>query len=158
MDNLVFRAGRVEDLPQLVLLEQDAFSEPWSEQSLSPLLEVEGSFLLVAEKNFQLVGYAAYTSVLEEGMIANLCVYSGERGNGIGRELFQRLIQHGETQGIRVFYLEVRISNEAAITLYEKEGFEVVGRRKNFYSKPTEDAWVYRKEVGAPENSGGGRE
>ena len=79
---------------------------------------------------------------LDEGEITNVAVSEACRNRGYGEQLVTELMQQGGKHGIRRYVLEVRVSNEPAIRLYQKLGFSVLGTRKNFYEKPTEDAYI----------------
>ena len=88
-------------------------------------------------------GYAGMTQVLDERDICNVATVPEFRGKGVGRAIVEALIENARETGASVVMLEVRASNKAAITLYEKAGFSLVGKRKNFYSFPREDALLY---------------
>lgn len=150
-NNSIIRKAKFEDLEALAFLEQSCFSEPWSVDGIKSMIETVGSFVVVIEIEEKILGYAAYTSVLDEGMIANICVDPHVRNQGFGSQLLKELIREGKAKGLSVLFLEVRVSNEPAICLYEKEGFVKVGTRKNFYRKPLEDAFIYRKILGKEE-------
>ena len=83
--------------------------------------------------------------VLEEADITNVAVDVPFRGRGIGFLMLQELMRIGRERGVEAFTLEVRQSNQAAISLYERLGFENCGIRKNFYEKPTEHAVIMWK-------------
>ena len=85
--------------------------------------------------------------VLDEGYISNVAVTSGARGKGIGSCLLKKLDEYAKEHEIKTISLEVRPSNAPAIALYEKFGYKQVGRRKNFYSHPTEDGLILTKEA-----------
>ncbi len=134
--------GEVADLEALV------FAEPWSKASLALLLE-EGNIGFVAlDEGPKVVGYGGMVTVLDEGQITNIAVDPACRRQKIGENIVLALLRYGEENGISSFSLEVRESNAAAIALYEKLGFAAVGTRKNFYSKPTENAIVMIKNIG----------
>ena len=88
------------------------------------------------------VGSAGFTAVLDEGYITNIAVHPDFRRQGAATELTEAVIEKAKELKLSFLSLEVRASNEAAISLYEKFGFLNVGRRKNFYSEPTEDAVI----------------
>ena len=79
---------------------------------------------------------------VDEGQITNIAVHPDHRGQGLGLAIVQALIKHAKAERLASITLEVRVSNTPAITLYKKVGFLEVGRRKGFYTKPTEDALI----------------
>lgn len=79
---------------------------------------------------------------LDEGEITNVAISEACRNRGYGEQLVTELMQQGRKHGISRYVLEVRVSNEPAIRLYQKLGFSVLGTRKNFYEKPSEDAYI----------------
>lgn len=122
-------------------LEKICFSEPWSAQGI--LDESERGCFLAAYVDGVFAGYAGMTSVLDERDICNVATDPKFRGMGVGRALVKALIDDAVLTGASVVMLEVRKSNSAAIALYEKAGFVLVGQRKNFYRMPREDALLY---------------
>ena len=122
-------------------LEKLCFSEPWSEKAI--LEEAERGFFVAAYIGGAFAGYAGMTQVLDERDICNVATVPEFRGMGVGKALVSALLASARETGASVVMLEVRKSNAAAIALYEKAGFTLVGQRKNFYSFPREDALLY---------------
>ena len=122
-------------------LEKLCFSEPWSEKAI--LEEAERGFFVAAYIDGEFAGYAGMLCVLDECDVCNIATVPSFRGRGVGRALTQALIESAKESGASVIMLEVRKSNAAAIALYEKAGFTLVGQRKNFYTLPREDALLY---------------
>jgi ribosomal-protein-alanine acetyltransferase len=91
----------------------------------------------------EFAGYAGMLRVLDERDICNVATSPRFRGMGVGKALVSALIESAKESGASVIMLEVRKSNAAAIALYEKAGFTLVGQRKNFYTLPREDALLY---------------
>ena len=131
-----------QDLPPLAELEQLCFSTPWSQESLRAELKKDGAVFLVARTETGIAGYAGMNCVLDEGYVDNVAVHPDFRRRGVGRMLIQALLQEGRGQNLAFITLEVRPSNTAAIALYQSLGFAQVGRRKSFYSQPSEDALI----------------
>ncbi len=130
-------------LPQVLAIEQGCFSSPWSENAFRTELErPEVSEWFVALEKDQVVGYAGLLQVGGEGHVTNLAVEREHRRRGIGEMLLGRLVEAARQRGIEGLALEVRKSNEAAIQLYEKHGFRVVGHRKRYYPEDDEDALI----------------
>ena len=139
------RLMKEEDVPQVAAIEREAISPPWSEQSCLESLVLPHTLFLVAETEGEISGYCCCYRSLEEGEITNVAVRRKLRGRGIGEALLRELFRIGASEGIEAYTLEVRVSNETAIRLYGKLGFESAGIRKNFYEKPREDACIMWK-------------
>ena len=125
---------------EIAEIERECFSDPWSEVSISSELQKDGSVYFVAVSNEGVLGYCGLNFVLDEGYITNIAVRASLRGNGIGTALLKALISRSKELSLAFVSLEVRVSNEKAISLYESFGFKTVGMRKSFYQKPKEDA------------------
>ncbi len=133
-----------EHIPQIALLEKECFSEPWSEKALSEELENENSHFLVAVSD-GVTGYIGVQEICGEAYITNVAVFGKYRKSGIGRALLRAACDGAKSRGCEFITLEVRESNMPARSLYESEGFEKAGLRKNFYSSPAEDGLIYTK-------------
>lgn len=133
---------------QIAALEAECFSAPWSEASVRSELDNPLSLWLVAEdKSGTLAGYIGSQTVLGESDMMNLAVAAAYRRQGVGRQLVEALCEALTQAGSERLTLEVRASNEAAKALYRQLGFKQIGRRPRYYSRPTEDAELYRKEL-----------
>lgn len=129
-------------IDQIAALEIDNFSHPWTHRQLEDELENESSTIIVAEGEDSVVlGYAGLTVVLDEGYINNIAVGERYRRQGVAEELLSAFIRFGKAN-LAFLTLEVRVSNAPAISLYEKLGFETVGRRKGYYDDPKEDGLI----------------
>ena len=91
-------------------------------------------------REYQLAGFIVARLIADELHVNNVAVRPEFRGRGLGSMLLQTTLQQGRLRNARMAQLEVRASNTAAQSLYQRCGFEVVGRRKNYYRAPTEDA------------------
>lgn len=134
-----------EDIEALAEIEAQTFSMPWSGKAFRELLTNPYCLYLVALANGKIVGGAGYTDLCGDANIDNVVVAEDHRGLGIGQALLQELIAVGEARQITAFTLEVRVSNKAAIHIYEKAGFHSEGIRPGFYEKPREDAMIMWK-------------
>lgn len=121
-------------------IESECFSEPWSEQSIISQLPDANHVFLVALDGENVVGYVGMMNVLDEGYISNVAVTSAYRRQKIADALILELMKRAEALDLSFVTLEVRESNEPAKALYAKHGFEIVGVRKGYYSKPKENA------------------
>ena len=130
------------DLPEVCKIENESFSDPWSERSFRDSLMDEKNGYLVAVVDGKIAGYCGLWGIAGEGDIYNVAVKNEFRRKHIGEALLKTLIQQSIERGITSFTLEVRASNEPAIKLYESLGFHGVGTRKDFYTKPKEDAVI----------------
>lgn len=131
-------------LPDILQVEQESFSHPWTEQMF--LEEMEGKFSVyrVAEVDGVAVAYMGMWILADEGHITNVAVAKAYRNMGIGGALIDHFIALAEEKKLCFLTLEVRESNLPAIALYSKKGFEPVGRRKRYYDN-TEDAILMTK-------------
>ncbi len=127
-------------------LEKTCFSDPWSENSVASELKNPLSLWLVAMDGEQVAGYIGSQSVEGEADMMNVAVHPDYRRRGIARQLINALVDALAEKGVHSLTLEVRASNAPAIALYEKLDFSPVGRRKNYYRNPKEDALILRKE------------
>ena len=132
---------------QIAELEKLCFSDPWSENSIASELENPLSFWLVFEENGAVLGYVGSQSVAPESDMMNLAVEPHARKRGIAQALVGALCDELISQKMESLTLEVRASNEPAIKLYTKLGFEIIGRRPRYYVNPQEDALIMRKEL-----------
>lgn len=133
-------------IPQIAELEKLCFNDPWSENSIASELGNKLALWLVAEHEGQILGYVGSQTVLGETDMMNIATHPDFRKQGIGTALIRALIVELSAQGSHSLMLEVRASNESAISVYEKMGFIQVGIRKNYYRNPKEDALILRKE------------
>ena len=144
---MIIRLMKQDDVPQIAYLEKQCFSDPWSENSIASELDNRLSCWLVAEEQGRVAGYVGSQSVLDMADMMNIAVAPDFRRQGIAEQLIFALIERLKDKGIIALLLEVRVSNAPAIALYEKLGFEQVGRRPRYYHNPREDALILRKEL-----------
>lgn len=123
-------------------LEQLCFAHPWQRADLEAQLTNPCARFLVAVLGDKVVGYLGVQVVCGEGSVTNVAVDPTYRRRGIARALFGACFAAGELDFLT---LEVRPSNEAALALYRELGFQPVGRRRDFYTDPTEDALLLTK-------------
>ncbi len=133
-----------EHIPEISALEKECFSSPWSKNALSEELKNPDSHFLVVEKD-GVAGYIGVQEICGEAYITNIAVFGKYRKLGIGRALLRAASDGARARGCEFITLEVRVSNASAVSLYESEGFEKVGIRKNFYASPVEDGAIYTK-------------
>lgn len=136
-----------EHAQQVAQLETVCFQDPWSLRAITSEVTNPLSLWLVALDEERVVGYIGSQSVMGEADMMNLAVDPVCRRGGIGEALVCELEKCLSAEDVTSITLEVRVSNEHAIRLYEKLGFVQVGRRPNYYFRPKEDAFIYRKEL-----------
>ena len=131
-------------MKQIATLEKECFSEPWSENALFESLKA-GTKFIIAAKDEKVLGYVGISMILDEGYITNVAVTASSRKKGVASLLMATLISMGKKNALSFISLEVRASNNAAISLYTKYGFKKEGERRNFYRDPTENAIIMTK-------------
>lgn len=136
-----------EHLDRLEQLERMCFSRPWSKKMLAEELDNQCAAFLVAvePETEKAVGYAGLLVVADEGYITNVAVDPSCRRQGVAAQLLQVFDNFAKGNHLAFLTLEVRPSNAAAIALYQGFGFREVGRRRNYYDLPKEDALILTK-------------
>jgi ribosomal-protein-alanine N-acetyltransferase len=143
MEDLVIERMRASHVPDVAAIEDRTFDSPWTEGMF--VQEVADSYLSrswVAVKGRRVVAYVISWFLREEVHLLNIAVDESHRGKGYGRRMMQHLIDEAVRGGRGSVTLEVRESNLPARRLYESFGFQVVGRRKEYYQDNREDAVV----------------
>ena len=144
---LLIRTLSFSDLPAIMEIEHASFSLPWRESTFVGLLRRTDADLIGATRLGRLVGYCVCWTVGDQAELGNVAVAPDERGRGTGTRLVLAGLERVRERGARECFLEVRESNRAARMIYENCGFEAVGRRGKYYSRPTEDALVMRRDL-----------
>lgn len=144
---ITVRAMWPSDIPEVMRIERQSFTMPWTESTFHALMRRPSASLITAEMSGTVVGFAVLWFAADEGELGDLAVDPERRNRGIGRALVDRSIEEATLRGASALYLEVRESNEAARSLYAARGFELVGRRADYYNGPREDACVMRLEL-----------
>ena len=132
-----------DHLDEVAELERICFSVPWSRNMLAEELDnLLSAFLVALDDEDRVVGYAGLHVILDEGYITNVAVRPECRRQGIAAKLLQVFLDFAKANKLAFLTLEVRASNYDAIALYGSRGFRSVGRRKNYYEHPREDAII----------------
>ena len=126
-------------------IEKMCFSHPLSKEDLIEQLKNSTNVFFAATENNSALGYIGMSVVIDEGYFYNLAVDENYRQQGVGTALINALTEYGKANNFRLISLEVRESNQKAISLYSKSGFVNVGVRKNYYSAPKENAVLMTK-------------
>ncbi|MEZ3506588.1 MAG: ribosomal protein S18-alanine N-acetyltransferase [Lachnospiraceae bacterium] len=142
---MIYRRMTPQDVPWISKLEEETFSMPWSPESFLEMIGKEDVRYYVAEEEGQILGGCGVWMIAGEGNITNVVVAPAARNRGIATAMLRHLIQEGDQEGLTAYTLEVRVSNAAAIHVYEKLGFVSAGVRPGFYEKPPEDALIFWK-------------
>ena len=139
-----------DHLDEIAALERVCFSRPWSRNMLAEELENQCAAFLTAldAVTGKVVGYAGLLVAADEGYITNVAVFPAYRRRGVAAKLISVFENFARGNKLAFLTLEVRPSNAAAIALYKGFGFEEVGRRKNYYDLPKEDALILTKTYG----------
>lgn len=145
--SLEFRFANQQDLNTIVEIENASMSSPWTLDSYKEALDSNHAFIMVADEEGVCVGFAVFYLTAPESELPDIVVSESYRGRGIGKLLLDASLRELSLRGVDTVFLEVRVSNERAQALYEKMGFEEIGRRKYFYSDPIEDAICMRLEI-----------
>ncbi|MGZ7046052.1 MAG: ribosomal protein S18-alanine N-acetyltransferase [Candidatus Aminicenantales bacterium] len=139
------RRMKEDDLPAVRTIEALSFSNPWSDSTfLGEIQNTPVSFPLVVVRKplDKVIGYIIFWQIREDVQVNNIAVHPDFRGKGIGEALMRHAIEKVRKNGATFMTLEVRLSNAAAVTLYKKLGFDILGTRKNYYTNPDEDAYL----------------
>ncbi|MES0326640.1 MAG: ribosomal protein S18-alanine N-acetyltransferase [Gammaproteobacteria bacterium] len=145
---LSFRTMHADDLKQIMAIEVQAYSHPWTLGIFKDC--VRGHRCWVAMQDDEIVGYGVLMMAPGEAHVLNLCVKPDQQRKGVGRALLRLLAKHSEQAGVDMILLEVRRSNQSAIDLYDDEGFHELGVRKGYYPADDgrEDAIIFAKYLG----------
>jgi ribosomal-protein-alanine N-acetyltransferase len=132
-----------EDVPQVFEIEKQSFLTPWSKEAFEKeILDNKFARYTVVENNGEIVAYGGMWWILDEAHVTNIAVHNHFRKQGIGRLLVDGMIKWCKRESISKMTLEVRVSNDSAIKLYEKFGFIIEGKRKAYYTDTGEDAYI----------------
>lgn len=142
---LTVRGAISADTKMLADAEGTVFSDAWSENAVASQLSSPHGLSFVAEADGGFVGYLFAAILPPEGELYRIATLPACRGKGVADALVDAFLSALREKGVTDVFLEVRASNTPAVSLYEKHGFSLVGRRKNYYRFPTEDACIYRR-------------
>ena len=136
------------DLALVAAIESTAFTTPWKAATFRSLLGRDAAMPLVLElPDAGVVGYAILWCIVDQGELANIAVHEEWRGRALGAFLLDQVIDIARDAGVGVLFLEVRESNGVAAALYDSRGFVEIGRRRDYYADPREDARVLEKRL-----------
>ena len=131
------------DTSEIASLERDIFSVPWCEKDILSAVCSECAMCYCAlDSQGEIVAYFLGSKIAPEGEIYRIATRGDKRGRGIAYRLLDYVVRTEAEEGLESLFLEVRESNVAARGLYTSYGFTVIGRRKKYYTEPTEDAII----------------
>jgi len=129
--SVTLRAMTRADLPAVQAIEQVSHPSPWPMKGLQESLESHCAYVL--EESGRLLGFAFVQRILDEAHLLDIAIDPALRGRGHGRELLRRLMDEELAEGVSIWFLEVRVSNAAAISLYQSLGYNELSVRRNYY-------------------------
>ncbi|MGI6085131.1 MAG: ribosomal protein S18-alanine N-acetyltransferase [Acetivibrionales bacterium] len=138
----VIRSMEMKDLDQVIEVEKSCFNIPWTRRMFEDELFNLNTYYFVIEVNDKITGYSGFWRILDEAHITNVAIHNEYRRLGYGKALIAALLSKVKELGIKAVTLEVRVSNLAAIALYESFGFVSSGVRRGYYSDNNEDALI----------------
>lgn len=148
----VLREGRRDDIKEAVLLEKECFSSPWTAEMFESFLDSPTGRFKVIEDSGRICAYICLyivggekDDICGDCELANIAVSGEYRRKGLARTLMFEMYESAKKEYCNEIFLEVRESNTPALSLYISEGFEIYGRRKKYYTNPTEDALLLKK-------------
>ncbi|HLG09965.1 MAG TPA: ribosomal protein S18-alanine N-acetyltransferase [Gaiellaceae bacterium] len=152
--NVELRRLETRDLDTVEEIERASYPTPWSRSMFVAELQKPSSLAIGAySEEGELVGYAFVSRYVDAWHVMNIAVATGLRRRGIATELLERLFEVTATDPRRGYTLEVRVSNAAAIRLYERLGFEARGIRRGYYTDNREDALIMWREPASSEQA-----
>lgn len=125
------RVMTADDLPAVFAIEQVSHLSPWPMKGLKESLLNHAAFVL--EQGGLVVGFAFVQRILDEAHLLDIAIAPSQRGQGLGRELLRQLMDEVLAVGVTIWFLEVRVSNRAAISLYQSLGYNELSLRRNYY-------------------------
>ena len=136
------------DLSEVMAIEEQSYEFPWTQGIFNDCLDNHYTATVYEQKN-RILAYSVSQYIVDECHLLNLCVRDEARGQGLGSKMIQYLVNHARQKDMGSIFLEVRITNAAAIHLYDKLGFNEIGLRRGYYpdNDGREDALVLAYEI-----------
>ncbi len=149
----LLRPAESSDITEIVRIERVCFADPWSEDSFRRILGGRAAiFQVMVLPEKQIAGYIIAFAVGQDAELLNVAVDPQFRGRGLAGQMLDAVLIQLGANGVRTAFLEVRESNRAALALYGSRGFKEIGRRRNYYRRPVEDALVMRRVLDVAED------
>jgi len=133
------------DIPFVYEIEKLSFPNPWHESTFKGEIQnrhISFPYVIVHSQEKKVIGYIIFWQVKDEVQINNIAIHPDFRRKGLGEAVMRKVLELVRRENAQFVFLEVRPSNAAAFSLYKKLGFKVLGIRKDYYSRPREDALV----------------
>ncbi len=144
---MIVEEMKVEDVKAIASMEQEIFSDGWSEKTIENTQLLEHTYVAVAREKQDVVGYFVLYLTGDTADLARIAVLADLRRGGVARKLLAHMEAYVQQKAVERVLLEVRTSNHAAIGLYKQFGFLEIGKRKNYYKDPVEDGIVMEKQL-----------
>ncbi|PKM63506.1 MAG: ribosomal-protein-alanine N-acetyltransferase [Firmicutes bacterium HGW-Firmicutes-20] len=145
---MIIRAMNEQDIDEVLLLEKELFTAPWNrEHFLFELNENPFSLCLVGTVNDRIIAASCAWIIYDRAEISTIGVHKSHQRKGYARTMLDKIHRHAAMNGVHQIFLEVRVSNQPAIALYESYGYKITKVRKNYYSDNHEDAYEMMAEV-----------
>jgi [ribosomal protein S18]-alanine N-acetyltransferase len=138
----------LSDLDAIEQIEQQAYPTPWSRSMFASELAKPTSICLGAFEGRDLVGYIINSRYVDAWHVMNVAVHPEHQRRGVATALLEKLFERTRGDERRGYTLEVRVSNEGAIRLYEQLGFDSRGIRRGYYTDNREDALIMWRDAG----------
>jgi len=142
MTPITMRRMNEFDIDNVLIVEEQSFTLPWSRAGFVGEMKNELAHYLVMVHQGRIIGYAGMWIIVDEAHVTNVAILPEYRGRKLGERLMSALIKHAKDRGALCMTLEARPSNTVALGLYAKFGFISRGIRRNYYSDTQEDALI----------------
>ncbi|MCR4410013.1 MAG: ribosomal protein S18-alanine N-acetyltransferase [Candidatus Saccharicenans sp.] len=142
---MLIRRMREEDLPEVLAIENLCFPNPWSRETFLGEIQnraISFPLVVVHREQKRIAGYVIFWQIGDEAQVNNVAIHPDFQGQGLGELAMRHVLGRLKENGVHFVSLEVRVSNHRALSLYRKLGFSILGVRKDYYSRPVEDAYV----------------
>lgn len=146
-NSFTLRKMTFDDIYQVSAVDQKCFNDPWSTKLIQKELENDFAYYAVVLCQDKIVGFIGVWFVIDDVQIMNVAVDPSYQSLGVGTMMMNHITDLAQQKNMYTMTLEVRVSNEKAIRLYKKYGFEIVYTREKYYSDNNEDAYVMYKYV-----------
>lgn len=141
----MIRLFEYDDISHVMEIERASFSDPWSFWVFADDICLDFSYDIVYEENGEILAYLLCWMNIDEAHLINIAVREDMRGKGIGKKLLINAFEEAKKRGIERSLLEVRVSNQSAIHLYESLGYKIIYTIKKFYEDNGENAYLMEK-------------
>ena len=145
--NINIVKATINDIDNIDFVETALNKRILSKEAISSDLNNPTKYYYIAKVNDRCVGYIGSSFMIDHFDILSIAVLNDYRKKGVATKLLQKIFEKANIINVKKIFLEVRCSNIPAINFYEKIGFNKISTRKNYYESPSEDAFIYLKEL-----------